>query len=452
MASLKMQSSLQSFNSQAAGISPQRVPWAIPSAFSIFVAGFLLATTSGMALLGERGVFLGYIFGAGAAFVGVLRVLQVGITVPAEVALFAGFLAWSVFSGVAVAVDLSAFNVVAERLVYIAVVFVGVACTTSSLRSPDAVLAASLVLAVVMVVFGIASGNFLEASEMSIVRGRVTGTRATALTSNPNTLAMICLWGLVAVAQFVASARRQWLRGGLIAAAALLLLGIVLSGSRKSFLVAIVFGVAWLWFCHRRYVLRNLQVFLLVGVLGVGAYFGVAAVLRSTLLGHRLMGIVAEEGPDSSTATRLMLAQEGLEMFLSRPLTGVGLNQVVVLSALEKYSHSDYVEVFANTGVVGGALYFGIYLLALKRLRFVHRWTGNPRTKHAAGVCLAALLTYAVVAAAQVIYIYFESMVFLSSIIGFAHGAERQLRHELRNQTWRPRPTARTDADRTFRA
>ena len=82
----------------------------------------------------------------------------------------------------------------------------------------------------------------------------------------------------------------------------------------------------------------------------------------------------AMDNPDIDTARSQMYVR-GVDLFWENPLAGVGLGNFQVVSGLGAYSHSDYIEVASNTGIIGFILYFSIYGMILWRLLWLVR---NP--------------------------------------------------------------------------
>ena len=80
-------------------------------------------------------------------------------------------------------------------------------------------------------------------------------------------------------------------------------------------------------------------------------------------------------------------------MIKEHPLAGIGLYQFAALSSHETYSHNDYVEVAATTGLIGLAIYCSLFAVIGWRLVCVRRGCHNAEVYYTAGVCLAVLVT-----------------------------------------------------------
>ncbi|MCZ7637774.1 MAG: O-antigen ligase family protein [Verrucomicrobia bacterium] len=415
---------------------------------TLLLSGFLLSTSIAQALENQRVLWAGYAcFGLMAAIV-VAKLIRGGVVFAPEVALYWVFVAWSVATGLVVHIDSTLFFNGVERVVQVGILMSVVAAYTASARSPEAAFLAQLVLALVLVGYGFVSGDFSMATEMTERGNRVVGTRAASLTSNANSLGMICFWAITSLALAGAPARRRPLRIAAMILVVPLLAGLTLSASRKAFLIVFVFAVAWLWFCYRRFLLRNVRVFIGVAILMVVGYLFARFALEGTMLGHRLSTAAAATGErDASTASRLFFYVDGLQILASRPLTGVGLSQFQAHSEFGLYAHSQYMEILANTGPVGALLYFTTYVLAWRRLAYVYARAPDPQMRYLAGLCLAVLFSYVIVGFVLVQYTSFGSIALFGSLVGFSYGAARRIRTQAPPLTGGmpyPRPLAYT--------
>ncbi len=91
------------------------------------------------------------------------------------------------------------------------------------------------------------------------------------------------------------------------------------------------------------------------------------------MVGHRIEtlinGIKGIGRTDSSTYTRLILIQRGLEWFRQRPILGYGLagfhamNESLFGSSY--YAHNNYVEMLVDGGIIGTVIYYSLYIRSL---------------------------------------------------------------------------------------
>lgn len=73
---------------------------------------------------------------------------------------------------------------------------------------------------------------------------------------------------------------------------------------------------------------------------------------------------------DASTTERLALYKEGIRLWSERPLFGWGTNRFRYINtvALDTYSHSNYIELLANHGLVGLILFYSFHFRTLRQL------------------------------------------------------------------------------------
>lgn len=150
--------------------------------------------------------------------------------------------------------------------------------------------------------------------------------------NDPNDLGL--LFAAVLPMTFYLSGRGGFLgRIFWLAAAALLLYGVFLTNSRGAFLAVLVIGGAYIW--YRRGMVT-------------AAVLGSVGLVVMQLLSSRMQELDADE---SSAAGRVDAWYEGLHMFLSHPLFGVGAGNFTEYNYLT--AHNSFVLVLAEIGFFG---------------------------------------------------------------------------------------------------
>ncbi len=152
--------------------------------------------------------------------------------------------------------------------------------------------------------------------------------------NDPNDLGLLFV-GVLPMAFYLSS------QGGLLgllrlfwlAAATLLLYGIYLTSSRGALVAVAFMAGTWVW------MRRGLVTAAIIGGIGLSGM---------TLLPSRLQDIDASE---SSAAGRVDAWYEGLQMFQSQPLFGVGAGNFSDYNQLT--AHNSFVLVLAETGIIG---------------------------------------------------------------------------------------------------
>jgi O-antigen ligase len=234
-----------------------------------------------------------------------------------------------------------------------------------------------------IVFLGIIVGGLLQIQSVLLSSGDMaslfnSATRQEGMVQNANSLGFYMIWTFLSLALFWPVAQKgHWLRKAavlaLIPATGLVMLA---SGSRKSFVVWSFVLAAWPifglverrgeWFAQM--LARGL---ITLAVVSAG-WVAFPLAMEYTPVGKRFE-ILSDRGGGSTIAgmerdIRNEMYREGWTMFWSSPLVGVGWNQFRVKFWSGQYSHSDYMEPLATTGLVGFALYQSFYFILLRRI------------------------------------------------------------------------------------
>ncbi len=404
-------------------------PFQVPCLFTALLTLLILFYTAGQraAILVRMAMLLGAVMAGMVAS----RWGRTGQRIPQELWILCIFLVWAVGWGYLLAIDSRSFTVGVKQMVQIVMIAGCVACMAAITRTPASGFLAITGLAVVLVGYGLLTGDFASAAELTQRGDRLVAHRATSLASNANTLGVACVWALAGLALLWRRASRFWQQGLLAILTLPLFAGMVFSGSRKAVLLAPIFLLAWVWFCYRRVLFHRAPVFVAVGIGAAACVAGGAFVLRGTFVGIRLQSAFSSEERDGSAEVRLSLMKEGIRMITEHPITGVGLFQFPANNHFGAYAHNDYIEVAATTGLVGFLIYYSIFALVAWRLVRVHGRCEHPETRYVAGVCLATLVTCAAAGLVLVMVSSVAFWCFISGVVGFASAAERTLPRSL---------------------
>ena len=158
--------------------------------------------------------------------------------------------------------------------------------------------------------------------------------------------------------------------------AAILFMGYIclFTGSRKSLFI-LVAGIA----LYYLFTAKNNKVLVLSGITGfifLFYYLIMSVPELYNVMGIRVEGLLAqftgESVADSSTRTRMLMIELGIDWFKQNPLTGYGLNNYRTLLAWaigrSTYAHNNYVELLVGVGAIGTTIYYYIYAHIIKRL------------------------------------------------------------------------------------
>ncbi|MFE4896538.1 O-antigen ligase family protein, partial [Peribacillus butanolivorans] len=197
------------------------------------------------------------------------------------------------------------------------------------------------------------------------------GITTVSSTSNPNNDGLVILYGVFCMFMLINNKKLfpiiiSFVSNGVFVYA------IVLTGSRKSFLAAVLLIVLWLLLVFKNHwnVLsfknRLYLSFLIIPTLGFMIIKFMPFILDSTLY-TRLTEEVGYEGD----INRINMYKAALEYFYSNPFFGIGFNQFREFWGV--YSHSTYAEILSTTGMIGTILYFTPYFIIISSLIRVYR-------------------------------------------------------------------------------
>jgi O-antigen ligase len=195
---------------------------------------------------------------------------------------------------------------------------------------------------------------------------------------DPNDLALLLVI-IIPFAFFMLKGSRLFTRILLLLSIALMLLGIVKTGSRGGFLGLIVIGTLIIMrgSAQARQCVTPSKYVLLTIATGV-ILFAVAA---PPAYWERIKTIFNPKDDYNLTdkAGRLMIWETGVRMIISRPLTGVGISCFPIAhgqytgSKLHISPHNSFLQVTAELGIIGLILFVAIIFISLRAARFIRR-------------------------------------------------------------------------------
>lgn len=257
----------------------------------------------------------------------------------------------------------------------------------------------------------------LIGGELSVISLLQSSIRTSSFLKNPNYYAFFNVLGIFALL-FLRPIKGKLLKITRFAFLIFFALNILYSSSQKSFLGVIVLFFCWYWFCSRNKVKRGQRIinFLLFSIT---AFIVIYFTFNFTFLGMRLQN--SSVGDDISLTTRLALYQEGWDLFLSSPITGVGIGHFMYYSSMNAYAHSDFLEVLSTTGIIGFFLYGAIYFVLWKRLNSLHRLSINNEFSYQIGLFKAFIITLTFIGLGRPNFNSIETMFVIASLIGYSH-------------------------------
>lgn len=257
--------------------------------------------------------------------------------------------------------------------------------------------------------FYIANGIMLVVAKM------ILGSRLGDAGLNGNTLGMAATTAILISLYFI-------LKNGVSLKNVLIppsLLIVAVSQSRKA-IISLFGGVLLLLFLNRtkkKQLFLNILRAILYMAAGAFAIYVIINLPFMSFAKARLEGLIAGffgstlSEVDSSTQVRLILKDYGKSLFLNNPILGVGLDNARFFNPYGLYLHNNYLEMLANLGIIGFAVYYIPYAVAGIRF-FVYRDTKDRQYN----ICLVLLIILLVMDYGQVSY-YNLSQYFLLFVI-----------------------------------
>jgi len=201
------------------------------------------------------------------------------------------------------------------------------------------------------------------------------------------------LWGLLCYSNFCFAGlfRKATLRIPIQAGNVVVILA---AQSRSSLLATMVAGAVFCFFAVRSSRIRK-EDKLLALIAAAGTCAVLAFLLREQLANSVSQALLLDDpyrGTSTGFTGRTELWQSGLRMIESYPLFGVGprMEGHYMPGALP-YAHSGYISTFAQYGLIGGTLFFGLVLIRARKL-----WLMAGRLRPGARVGAVLVVSYAV--------------------------------------------------------
>ncbi len=251
-----------------------------------------------------------------------------------------------------------------------------------------------------------------------------TRTRLAGLSKNANTFAFQMLTIVFSIFYFWKLKRNRIIRFFLSCSLIIALVGIIYSGSRNGFLSILVFIFLWYFSQQKKLPKQPILAYTISLIIIIIGYLSIVTLLEKTLIWQRLY-----QFEDNSSQTRIYLYKEGLEMVMKKPFWGIGLNNFSELSTTGLYSHSDYVEVAATTGIIGFFLYFSIYIVLWRRITRIKKLTSNSDLLHITGIFKASILATLFFGFGKPHITSKVTWIFISTLVGYTWYIEHYLKN-----------------------
>jgi O-antigen ligase len=250
-------------------------------------------------------------------------------------------------------------------------------------------------------------------------------------TSNPNGDGLILLFGIFCLLMLLDN--KYPIRFiAFYVAVGFLFYAIVLTGSRKSFLFAILLVLLWLIFVFKyHWMLSSFMKKMLLSFL-IMISFGIVATEFLPLIFDSALYTRLSGGLTGGDQIRKAMYSTALEYFYSNPIVGIGFNQFKELSPWKTYSHSTYAEIISTTGIIGSILYFIPYFFIIYNLLSIYR-NEKQTTINAQALFYLILMAVMLALGTGVIYFYdIISNIMLALMISFYLIQKTRLKGEIK--------------------
>ncbi len=213
--------------------------------------------------------------------------------------------------------------------------------------------------------------------------------RIEGIAGNANALSFNYFYGIIIASFLIILAKNKSFLKKIIYLVIVLLFifGIFFTGSRKTLFALAIFIAIYF---SMQVSLRNSILILLSLVI---SYFSIDYLMdifrQFTPVGKRLEETAMQRGIE----IRGELISDGIKMFLSSPLFGVGLGSFKHLSSSGLMAHNDYIEILATMGIIGISIYLMIYYSFFRMTMFLKR-NSNRKDIKLMSFYLSFLISY----------------------------------------------------------
>jgi O-antigen ligase len=336
-----------------------------------------------------------------------------------EVIIFFAWIVWSL-TGMFFARDMDIYLSMLIRVAQMGALIFVVAGIISVKKDLSILFAGFAIGGIILALISFLSGEFLLVSNVE------AELQAASIAENANVYAYHLLFVIISLLYFLDRVSSNTWRLLFVLLIVLIFLAIVFSGSRQGFVASTLFIVLWFVNCKRKMILQNPKVALtLLLAISVFVFVIIIYVLPQTHLGQRFID------PRKQTDNQRMdLYMDGFSMVQQYPIFGIGLNQYRVHSITNSYSHSYYMEVLTNTGIIGFIIYFSVYVILWRRLLRLKRLLRDPKDTYVIAFITSVIIIIFLVGLTRPLIVSKLTSIFLGGAIGYTWAMERALREE----------------------
>lgn len=345
-------------------------------------------------LLGKGSEHLPLFAGLAVLIVMLIRRKWAGVSLGLLVLIIALISCMAISSLFGISQDASLLTILVYARGYILVlILAGAIRSDRELRAMTLYCLAGLVVGGIACIYQYLTGSFTIST--------IYVQRAASLRGDPNDTAMLLVTGVPILYYWFFANRSVPVKLACIGGMALLLAGIILTGSRGGFVALLL--VMLLVFLHR----PSFRLFV-IGLI-IAAFFVVLAP-RAYWTRMNTMVTGKEQHYGQSLKGRAMLQRVGAGIFFNNPILGVGPGNFkqaflavnlpgskpgVTRSINEETSivaHNMYLEFFAENGILGGVLFLMVFILSVREFLRFDRRRRDDRVGIGLGLSLAFAL------------------------------------------------------------
>ena len=368
-------------------VANERKSFMLNAVFCILIALFLISL-NGL----QKFPPLFFVNKVSAGLIVILGILYSGrLYIPKLLKLFGVFIVVSFFSGFFTAIDQELLFDNAMKLLQLLLLLTAISQFYIFRGNLDGLMIALIINALVLAF----AGKFL--SPDLVFSGKIE--RYSSITNNSNGFAFQLLLGVIGTLFFY---RKNSIIVKLLVAAGvgMLMYYIAISGSRKSLAGFAIVVTAWVYFSFN--LKKSLQIATVLFLMALAAGSYVFALLEDTAVVQRLYQLESDSG---AADIRAILYREAFEVFQEHPFFGVGLDNFRRYSVSGLYAHSNYMELLADTGIIGFALFFAVYLLVWRNSdRLVRLFERDETAIFLSGINKCIIILFLVIGAGAVQY------------------------------------------------
>lgn len=186
---------------------------------------------------------------------------------------------------------------------------------------------------------------------------------------NANDIGMMAATAMLIALYWRKKTNNAMMRWICVIAVPLMILTVLLSGSRKALLMALMGFCGFVFLTAKGKRIRS--VFVIILAVLVLYYLVMEVPFFYSIVGMRVEGFIASltgvGEVDSSTQVREAMRIDAMRVWRERPILGYGLNCYQAIGKVKPgiYSHNNYTEMLANLGIVGTVIYYSAHLYCL---------------------------------------------------------------------------------------